>query len=60
MSEVAYLAILVAAATAALGIGRVMATRIEHAQRLAELISETRRLRARHKASAPPPRPGRR
>jgi hypothetical protein len=37
-----------------------MATRIDDARRLAQLVSETRRLRARHRAAMPPARHGRR
>jgi len=60
MSGFAVATILAAAASAAVLVAQVMATRIDHARRLAELVSETRRLRARIRAAAPAPRQGRR
>jgi hypothetical protein len=60
MSPGVILAVLAGAFAASILVGRVMATRIDDARRLAQLVSETRRLRARHRAAMPPARHGRR
>jgi hypothetical protein len=60
MNAMVILAVLAGGFLAAVLVGRVMATRIDDARRFAQLVADTRRLRARHRASMPPARTGRR
>ncbi|MGA1223052.1 MAG: hypothetical protein ACO31E_00630 [Phycisphaerales bacterium] len=62
MSPLGIFLVLAATFATAVAVGRVMSTRIDDARRLAELVRDTRRLRARHEHPMPasPPRSRRR